>query len=131
MCVRCGNRNKVDDSFPRVIQGFGEAHRLVKELNSEEVLDNTSTSKDPSKAALVNDGLKGNVIAKDRAKGLLRTFREDVLPKYLDKEVEESRLISECRNAGIPNAYAEKIIAESVENGLAYRPRKDWIRFLS
>ena len=61
---------------------------------------------------------------------MLRTFQEDILTKYSNKEVEVAELLRECEKFDIPREYAEKLMRELVSSGQAYRPREGWIMFL-
>jgi hypothetical protein len=128
--MRCGKTVKIDYAHARRIEGSEEARTLVNELNLRVGQANRSAS-NSSIGSASTEVILGKVAAdKDGRKGLLRTFQEDVLTKYAKKEVEVSELLRECEKAGIPSAYADKLVKQLVSSGQAYRPRIGWIRLL-
>jgi len=103
---------------------------LVNKLNLKVGQGSLGDSLGSIEVTTMQESLGKNVTSKDRRKGLLRAFQEDVLAKYTKKEVEVSELLRECEKVGVPREYADKLIRELVGSGQAYRPRKGWIIFL-
>lgn len=125
LCVRCGKTITIDHFHSRRVESFEDARRLLGELNSKVGTE-------------AEDKLQGLQITKDyerdytreSRKGLLRTFREDILPKFTNKDVEVSEILEECEKLGVTREYAQKLLNELMEHGQAYQPKKDWIRLL-
>jgi predicted RNA-binding Zn-ribbon protein involved in translation (DUF1610 family) len=130
LCVRCGKTAKINHPYARKVEGFEEARRLVNELNTKASIGSQSNIHGSPRTILAEESLRRNETGKERRKGLLRTFQEDVLTRYTNREAEISELLLECEKAGIPRGYADKLIGELVSSGQAHYPRKGWIRFL-
>jgi hypothetical protein len=130
LCVRCDKSLKIDRLEPRSVEGFEEARTLVNELNLKVGQTISPISHDSIKLPSAESSLKNTVAGRDRRKGLLRTFQEDILTKYSNRDVELAELFRECEKFDVPREYAEKLIGKLVRSGEAYRPREGWIRFL-
>jgi DNA replicative helicase MCM subunit Mcm2 (Cdc46/Mcm family) len=125
LCVRCGKTITIDHFHSRRVEGFEDARRLLGELNSKV---GTETKGEPQSLQITKD-YEGDHAHESR-KGLLRTFREDVLPKFTNKDVEVSKILEECEKLGVTREYAQKLLKKLMEDGQAYQPKKDWIRLL-
>jgi len=130
LCVRCEKTVKIDHLYSRRIEGFEEARSLLSKLNLNVGQGSPSCSLSVIETTSMRERFGKNVTGRDRRKGSLRAFQEDVLAKYMKKEVEVSELLQECEKVGVPREYADKLIRELVGSGQAYHPRKGWIRFL-
>jgi DNA replicative helicase MCM subunit Mcm2 (Cdc46/Mcm family) len=128
--MRCEKTIRIDYTSVRSIEGFEDARRLVGELNLKVGQGNSKSSYGSVETAPMQEDARRNMATKVASKGLLRTFQEDVLAKYANKEVEVSELLRECEKVGVPNEYADKLIRKLLSSGQAYHPKEGWIRLL-
>lgn len=130
LCVKCGKIIKIDHFHARRVEGFEETRKLINDLNMKAGPGNSSSLNSSPEVRLTEESLRKSETSKERRKGLLRTFQEDVLTRYRNRDTEVTELLLECEKAGIPREYADRLIGELVSGGQAYHPRKGWIRFL-
>jgi ribosomal protein S27E len=128
LCARCGKTIMIDRFQSRKVDDFEEARKLLGELNSklrtEALAERENTQIISNSQALPKDHTR------ESSKGLLRTFREDILPKFMNKEVEVSQLVAECIRFGLTREYTQKLLKELLDSGQAYQSKKDWIKLL-
>lgn len=128
LCVRCGKTITIDHFGSRKVGSFEEARKLLGELNAK-LRSETSAEKQNIQ---ISSNSKENPRdhTRESSKGLLRTFREEILAKYTNKEVEVSKLLEECERLGLTRDYAQKLLRELMDSGQAYQSKKDWIKLL-
>jgi DNA replicative helicase MCM subunit Mcm2 (Cdc46/Mcm family) len=128
LCVRCGKTIIIDHFHSRKVENFEEARRVLGELNSK--IGTETENRIKSERITAKSNVRTGDDSKQSRKGLLRTFREDVLPRFIDREVQLSEILDECEKFGVTRDYAEKLLKELTDSGQAYQPRKDWIKLL-
>jgi DNA replicative helicase MCM subunit Mcm2 (Cdc46/Mcm family) len=128
LCVRCGKTVQIDHLGSRRTDNLDDARRLLSELNSR--IGTQANNKVQS--AQINPATKKQRedYAHQSGKGLLRTFQEDILPRFVNKEVQLSEIERECEKVGFTKEYIDKLLKRMIEGGQAYQPKKDWIRLL-
>jgi len=129
LCVRCGKTVLIDHFGSRRVESFDDARKLLSELNSR-----TSTEDGIGiqniQANLETEKQRKEDYTRQSRKGLLRTFQEDILPKFVNRDVKSSEIVDECEKLGLAKDYVEKLLKKLIESGQAYQPRRDWIRLL-
>jgi ribosomal protein S27E/DNA replicative helicase MCM subunit Mcm2 (Cdc46/Mcm family) len=128
LCIRCGKTVLIDHFGSRRVESFDDARRLLSELNSR--IGTEERSGMQSIHTNFETGKQVKEYTHESAKGLLRTFQEEVLPKFINREVKSSEILDECEKMGFKRDYVEKLLKKLIDGGQAYQPRRDWIRLL-
>ena len=128
LCVRCGKTVQIDHLGSRRTDNLDDARRLLSELNSR--IGTESSNKMQSDQ--INPTMKKprEDYTHQSRKGMLRTFQEDILPKFVNREVPLSEIERECEKLGFTKEYTDKLLEKMIDGGQAYQPRKDWITLL-
>jgi ribosomal protein S27AE len=128
LCVRCGKTVHIDHFGSRRADSLADARRLLSELNS--TMGPEASIK--AQSAQITPATKKQIelYVHQSRKGLLRTFQEDILPKFVNREVQLSEIERECEKLGFTREYIDKLLKKMIDGGQAYQPRKDWIRLL-
>jgi hypothetical protein len=128
LCARCGKTITIDHFRSRKVDNFEEARKILGELNSKLRIETLAEEQNLQISSNSKAHSKDHI--RESSKGLLRTFREDILPKFANKEVEVSKLLAECERLGLTREYAQKLLRELMDSGQAYQSKKDWVKIL-
>jgi hypothetical protein len=128
LCTRCGKTITIDHFGSRKVDNFEEARKLLGELNSKLRTETLAEGQNIQISSNLEAHPKDHT--RESSKGLLRTFREEIMPKFMNKEVEVSQLIAECERLGLTREYAQKLLRELMDTGQAYQSKKDRIKLL-
>jgi ribosomal protein S27E len=128
LCIRCGKTVSIDHFGSRRVETIDDARRLLSELNSR--IGTEERSGMQSAHINLETGKQVKDYTRESIKGLLRTFHEEVLPKFINREVKSSEILDECEKLGFKRDYVEKLLKKLIDGGQAYQPRRDWIRLL-
>ena len=128
LCTKCGKTVSIDHFGSRRVESFEDARKLLSELNSR--IDTEERNGIQSAHINLETGKQAVDYTRESVKGLLRTFQEDVLPKFVNREVKSSDILDECEKLGFKRDYVEKLLKKLIDGGQAYQPRRDWIRLL-
>jgi ribosomal protein S27E len=128
LCARCGKTIQIDHLASKRAESFEDARGLLSELNSKVGIE--ANPKVQSVQIVPEAERQRNDYTRQARKGLVRTFQEEILPRFINREVQLSEILKECEKLGFTREYAEKLLKKLIDGGQAYRPKKDWIRLL-